>query len=306
MEHLNVEPEETGARLDTWLSRHLPDLSRTQVQNLIKAGHVRVDGKDVKPRHLLHGGEDVSYEIPPPETLDLKPEPIPLDIQYEDADLLVLNKQPGLVVHPAPGHTSGTLVNALLFHCRDLSGIGRHLRPGIVHRLDRDTSGVMVVAKNDLAMHRLSEQFKQREVRKTYLALVWGHPEPPESVIETSIGRNPHHRKKMSVHAPIGRRAVTRYETLERLDQAAWLRIHIETGRTHQIRVHMAHLGHGVIGDAVYGRAHGRVLPVTVSRQMLHAETLSFTHPRSGDELEFSAPVPADMRAAIQALRPRG
>jgi 23S rRNA pseudouridine1911/1915/1917 synthase len=210
------------------------------------------------------------------------------------------------VVHPAAGHAAGTLVNALLYHCRDLAGIGGELRPGIVHRLDRDTSGALVVAKNESALRDLVRQFKARQVRKEYLALVWGQPRPAAGRVETLIGRSPRDRKKMSAQPKSGRPAVTLYETLENLGPAALLRVRIETGRTHQIRVHLAHLGHPVVGDREYGHKRPAPLPAPVPRQMLHAERLSCVHPRTGGLLVFSAPVPPDMQTLLAALRRAG
>ena len=289
-------------RLDQALAAARPDLSRSRWQDLIKSGRVRVNGEIRKPRDPVRDGNTIEYDIPPPVPAEPVAEDLPLNILYEDDQVLVLNKPPGLVVHPAPGHARGTLVNALLHHCADLAGIGGELRPGIVHRLDRDTSGVMVVAKTDRAMQSLAAQFKGREVRKQYLALAWGRPIPATGVIETLVGRHPHHRKKMSARPRSGRPAVTRYETVSAFETASLLRVRIETGRTHQIRVHLAHLGHPVVGDAQYGRA--RTVPGYTGplRQMLHAEQLSFRHPVTGDTLEFQAPLPADMRSVLRAL----
>lgn len=252
---------------------------------------------------LLRADVVVHFEPPPPVPATLQPEAIPLDILYEDADILVLNKPPGLVVHPAAKRETGTLVHALLHHCHDLAGIGGELRPGIVHRLDKDTSGVMVVAKNETALTRLAQQFKARTVKKKYIALVRGVVTPPEGAIETLIGRHPQHRKKMSAKVPRGRTARTRYRTLEVFPNAAWLSVMIETGRTHQIRVHMAHYGHPILGDPLYGRARTLCDGTPVHRQMLHAATLCIRHPVTRQELEFEAPLPEDMRAVIRHLR---
>jgi len=245
----------------------------------------------------------VALVIPPPVVTALIPEAIPLDIIYEDADLLVINKPAGLVVHPAAGHSSGTLVNALLHHCGSLAAIGGEQRPGIVHRLDRDTSGIMVVAKSDRALTGLMNQFKQRTIHKNYVALVWGHPLPARGTIETLIGRHRTDRKKMSAQPKTGRAAVTHYELSERFGDVALVRIRLETGRTHQIRVHMAHRGFPVVGDAQYGGRSNRSLPMPVGRQMLHAETLAFMHPVTGKPLTFTAPWPADLKALVAALR---
>lgn len=298
------------ARLDAWLALRRHDISRARWQHLIKEGRVRVNGLAAKPSRPLRSGDVVDYTLPPSRTVDLAPEPIPLDVLFEDGDLIVVNKPPGLVVHPAPGHPSGTLVNALLAHARDaatgrtnLGGIGGELRPGIVHRLDRDTSGALVAAKTERALHGLAAQFKGRRVRKEYAALVWGQPQPPSGTVETLIGRSPHNRKRMSARPAVGRPAVTRYETVERLGPVSLLRVRIETGRTHQIRVHLAHVGHPVVGDREYGRARAAALPAPAARQMLHAERLAFAHPVSGKDLEFTAPLPEDMKELIRALR---
>ena len=303
--------EDGEHRLDTWLTGELGELSRARVQALIREGHVRVNGQVRKPHYVIQPGTRVEVSIPPPRPVELEPEPIPLTPLFEDRDVLVLNKPAGLVVHPAPGHASGTLVNALLFHCREtsaggqtgLTGIGGELRPGIVHRLDKDTSGVLVVAKNQAAMDRLAAQFKQRKVRKQYVALAWGCPRPETGTIETLVGRDPHNRKKMSARPRSGRSAVTHYRVVEKYAECSLLRLEIETGRTHQIRVHLAHIGHPVVGDTQYGRARTGKRAVHASRQMLHAEHLAFSHPRTGETMEFRAPIPEDMAALIRALR---
>ena len=295
--------EAAGERIDAWLAQARPEHSRARWQQLIRDGFVRVDGTPRKPNHRLHGGEAVDWDEPPPAPAALIPEDRPLDVVYEDADILVLNKPPDLVVHPAPGHASGTLVHALLHHCKDLAGIGGTLRPGIVHRLDQDTSGLMVVAKTESALRRLAAQFKTREVHKEYLALAWGHPEPESGTVRARIRRHPTRRHRMAVDALEGRMSVTHYTTVESFAACTLLRLHIETGRTHQIRVHLAHIGHPVVGDTVYGRSHGRQLPLPIGRQLLHAARLAFVHPSHGAPLEFDAPPPEDLRAMIRALR---
>jgi 23S rRNA pseudouridine1911/1915/1917 synthase len=242
---------------------------------------------------------EVCVRIPPPTVTELMPEAIPLDVLYEDSDIIIVNKQAGLVVHPAAGHSSGTLVNALLYHCHDLGGIGGDLRPGIVHRLDKDTSGALVAAKHETALNGLIEQFKAGRVEKEYRALVLGIPTPPSGTIETLIGRSRNDRKKMSAHPPVGRQAVTHYETIRRWVDAALLSVRIETGRTHQIRVHMRHIGHPVLGDSQYGsRQAARMAP----RQMLHAFRLAFAHPVSGVPVSVTAAFPDDMIARIGAF----
>ncbi len=304
MNTLLVPPEARGQRLDAWLACQRPDLSRARIQDLIRGGHVTVGGRAVKASLRVAPGTIVVIEVPPPVDTALRAESIPLNVLYEDDDLLALDKPAGLVVHPAAGHDSGTLVNALLAHCGDLPGINGEKRPGIVHRLDRDTSGVMVVAKTETAMRGLVEAFKHRAVRKEYAAIVWGVPKPAGGRIETLIGRSTHDRKKMSATPASGRPAVTLYETIEAMETASLVRVRIETGRTHQIRVHMAWIGHPVVGDMQYGRQRRDGLPVPLpARQMLHAERLALTHPRTGALVTFTAPLPDDMRALLDALR---
>ncbi len=294
-----VDAADAGRRLDVFLAR-ASGLSRARAQDLIDRGDVLVGGHPQKPRHALRVGERVTLAVPDPEPLALTPEPIPLDILYEDEDLLVLNKPAGLVVHPGAGRATGTLVHALLAHCRDLPGIGGIERPGIVHRLDRETSGVMVVAKSENAHASLSAQFKDRVVRKRYLALVRGAVEPETGRIEAAIGRREHDRKRMGVRARGGRDARTAYRVLRRLADMTLIEATLETGRTHQIRVHFAHIGHPVIGDAVYGGRRGRQSAASsgsrAGRQMLHAWRLGFRHPRTDAWLEFTAPIPDDLR----------
>jgi len=303
MNRLETPPDAAGQRLDVWLAQARPEHSRARWQQLIRDGHVRTDDAPRKPNHTLRGGECVSWDEPPPVDIPLVAEDIPLDILYEDDQLLVVNKPPGLVAHPAPGHAAGTLVNALLHHCGDLTGIGGAKRPGLVHRLDKDTSGALVIAKTEPTLRALIEQFREREVGKIYLALVWGHPAPPFGVIRTLIGRHPHHRQKMSADGG-GRPSVTHYETLETFREIAALQLRLETGRTHQIRVHLKHIGHPVIGDPTYGfRRLPRELPTAADRQMLHAHRLTFRHPATGRLMEFVAPLPDDFRRLLAALR---
>lgn len=298
-----IEAEHKGKRLDAWLAETQPELSRARWQELIRQEHVRLNDDAVKPNHKLRAGDTVSWTIPEPEPAEPQPENIPLNILFEDHDIIVISKPPGMVVHPAPGSEDGTLVNALLHHCDDLAGIGGELRPGIVHRLDKDTSGVMVVAKNETALNSLAKQFKNRETCKEYLALVRGIPNPPRGRIETQIGRSDRNRKKMAVVGENkGKHAVTNFEVLEKFAGAALVRCRIETGRTHQIRVHLTHLGHPILGDAVYGKS-GRDLPAPAPRQMLHAARLEFAHPKSGEKLSFEAPLFDDMNLLLDALR---
>jgi 23S rRNA pseudouridine1911/1915/1917 synthase len=308
---LKVQGSEAGARLDAWIARQLPELSRARVQALMAEGAVRLGGRTARPSARLRGGEDVTIEIPDPVTAVPAPEDVPLAVVYEDARLLVVDKPPGMTVHPGAGRLSGTLVNALLHHVRDLSGIGGVLRPGIVHRLDRGTSGLMVVAKDDETHRALSAQFSSRGVEKEYLAIVHGVPRARQGTIEAAIGRDPVHRKKMSVRAPRGRAARSTYAVVETLDGAALLRVRIHTGRTHQIRVHLASLGHPIAGDATYGGTRtpssrqpaARAALDGLERPALHAARLAFTHPATGDRLQFESPLPADLRDVLARLR---
>lgn len=289
----------SGERLDVFLAACLPDFSRARLQGLIVDGFVLVDGGPVsKTGTRLKGGESVSVRIPPPAPVGLQAETIPLDILFENEALLVLNKPAGLVVHPAAGHESGTLVNAVLAHAPDLEGIGGEERPGIVHRLDKDTSGVMVIAKTESAMRWLTEQFKNRLVRKTYLALVDGAPPTPTGRVETPIGRDPHDRKKMAVVKPEkGRQAMSEYHTRQAFARHTLLEFHPLTGRTHQIRVHCAFLGCPIVGDAVYGR---RKASLPLERHFLHAWRLELTLPGEKTPRTFEAPLPAELQAALQ------
>ncbi len=302
MPTLIAQPEDRGLRLDAWLARRLPDLSRARIQTLIAQGCVLIQDRPVKPSLKVVPGLIAILEVPPPQPATPQAEAIPLNVVYEDADLVVIDKPAGLVVHPAAGHASGTLVNALLHRCPDLQGIGGELRPGIVHRLDRDTSGLMVAAKNDAALAGLQAQFKAHQVRKIYLAIAAGQPNPPTGRIESLIGRSSHDRKKMSACPARGRPAVTHYETLRAFGAWSLLRVRIETGRTHQIRVHLSHLGHPIAGDPVYRHGQTAPLPTPAARQMLHAAELAFTHPRTGKLLAFKTPIPPDMQALLDSL----
>jgi 23S rRNA pseudouridine1911/1915/1917 synthase len=294
-------PEEAGQRFDAWLARRHPALSRSRWQQLIKDGNVTIREASVRASQTVLEGDVAQAVIPDVVDTELVPEDIALDVLFEDRSMIVINKPPGLVVHPAPGHAAGTLVNALLHHCPDLEGIGGEKRPGIVHRLDRDTSGVMVMAKNETAMLALARQFKDRSTRKEYVAVVWGTPSPANGTIKTTIGRDPIHRKKMSTRSKTGRDAVTHYRVLKTHGEVALLALRIETGRTHQIRVHLAHLKHPVVGDDVYGRKRPPPLPVEVHRQLLHAWKLTIAHPLTGEVMTFAAPWPDDLRAAAGA-----
>jgi 23S rRNA pseudouridine1911/1915/1917 synthase len=308
-----VEPEPVAGRLDAWLAARVPELSRSRAAALIEAGRVQVDGKPARKSHRPEAGQVVDVEIPPAEDSEVRAEALPLVIVYEDSDLIVLDKPAGVVVHPAPGHASGTLVNALLFHVADLSGIGGVRRPGIVHRLDKDTSGLMLVAKNDASHRQLSAALKARAIRRRYLAAVWGHLREDDALVEGPIGRAAGDRKRMAV-TPTGRSARTRLHRLERWHGADLVRAELDTGRTHQIRVHLAWIGHPVVGDAVYGRGREqgmggsaaswtRSLAQRVSRQFLHAAELELAHPRTGERLHFESPLPVDLAAAASWAR---
>jgi 23S rRNA pseudouridine1911/1915/1917 synthase len=299
MPEFQVDPRAAGDRLDRFLAAKLPHLSRSRLQALIKAGHVTLEGKPARPADKVRGGALVTLTEPPAEPVLLEPEDIPLDVLFEDSDLLVLNKPPGLVVHPAAGHSRHTLVHALLAHCAALSGIGGEQRPGIVHRLDKDTSGCLVVAKNDAAHHHLSRQFAGRSVTKIYLALTQGHFAGARSgVIENMIGRHPVDRKKMAVLARGGRASRTTWRVARELPGVGTLvECTLHTGRTHQIRVHLKHLGHPLLGDALYAPRMAGHYP----RQMLHAWKLGFTHPRTGEAMEFCSPLPEDFVLSMKA-----
>ncbi len=286
-----------GERLDVFIARRLPDLTRARVQRLIEDGHVAVAGLRRKPSMRLDAGQTVTVDIPPPLPAEAQPEAIPLDVLYEDSDLLAVNKPPGMTVHPGPGHASSTLVNAILAHCDDLSGIGGVMRPGIVHRLDRDTSGVILVAKNDASHQSLAGQLKERTVEKTYIALVEGTPKPAEGIIDAPIARDPRRRERMAVIEG-GRDSVTRYHLIERFDGMSLVEAQPKTGRTHQIRVHFAAIGHAIVGDRVYGKAS----PI-VRRQFLHARQISFDHPTTGARMTIDAPLAADLDDALRRLR---
>jgi len=290
--------DHAGERLDAFLARCLPELSRTHLKRLIESGFVTIDGRVPKASEKTQAGLEVTVKVPPPEELSLEPEAIPLTIVYQDGDLIVVDKPAGLTVHPAPGHPSGTLVNALLAACPDLQGISGTLRPGIVHRLDKDTSGLLVVAKNDRAMRSLQSQLTERSVHKTYLALVHGVPKPREGQIEAPIGRSTRNRKKMAV-VDNGRESTTRYRVREELPGGlALLEVEPVTGRTHQIRVHLAAIGHPVFGDPLYGRTSE-----LLGRQFLHAWKLAFRMPVGGREVEFESPLPPDLRVVLERLR---
>jgi 23S rRNA pseudouridine1911/1915/1917 synthase len=305
---VTIERSLPGERLDAWLRSKLPKLSRGAIQRLIEQGFIRVNGRTIKATHTPRAGERVEVELPEPQPAEALAEEIPLNILYEDEVLLVLNKPPGLVVHPAAGHETRTLVNALLHHCQGkLSGIGGVARPGIVHRLDKDTSGCLVVAKNDEAHLALSAQFASRKVEKVYHGIVCGEMARDQGEIRAGIARHPSHRKSMAVDEEFGREAHTSYRVLERLQGATLTAAQLHTGRTHQIRVHFKFLGYPLVGDMTYGhRQNQRLEELTgysASRQMLHAFHLAFVHPRTARRVHFEAPRPEDFNDALAALR---
>jgi 23S rRNA pseudouridine1911/1915/1917 synthase len=309
---LVVGDESAGDRLDAWLAEEL-SLSRTRVASLVGEGAVLLNGDVPRKSELVAGGDRVEVTIPPAKEATPEPEPIPLEVVFEDSHLLVVNKPAGMVVHPAPGHPTGTLVNALLHHVVDLSGIGGTLRPGVVHRLDRYTSGLMVVAKDEATHQALSTALRERRVRRLYAAVTWGHLRESHLRIDAPLARDPRDRKRMAV-VEGGRKAVTHVRLNERWRGAELVDVGLETGRTHQIRVHMAHLGHPVVGDRVYGggwergiggpdRGWAKELARRAPRQVLHAERLGFVHPATGEALRFRAPLPADLVELVEWAR---
>jgi len=306
LHRITAGPALRGERLDRAIASSLPELSRSRVQSLLQAGRIHVDGKPGRASLRLKGGERVEVSVPPPQPAVPEPEDFPLTVLHEDRDLLILDKPAGLVVHPAAGHARGTLVNALLHHVSGLSGVGGVLRPGIVHRLDKETSGCLVVAKNDAALRALQRAFQARTVEKTYLALVHGHL-PAAGRLDTLHARHPRDRKRFTGRTRTGKPAVTTWRVRTLLHGAAVLEVGLETGRTHQIRVHLSELGHPLLGDALYGGARKgdarvKAVQTRLGRQGLHAWKLSFPHPRTGKPVRCEAPVPADIREAIEAL----
>ena len=298
---LTAASEDRGVRLDSFLACRVPELTRSAAARLIETGRVTVAGRTAAKSCRLEGGELVEAELPDPEPTQALPQDIPLDVVYEDGDVIVVNKPSGLVVHPAPGHPDGTLVNALLHHCgSSLSGIGGELRPGIVHRIDRDTSGLIIAAKNDAAHQALSAQLQDHTLARTYEAVVVGNLREDRGTVDAPIGRHHTDRKKMAVTDRGGRAAVTHWEVLERFQGFTHVRCRLETGRTHQIRVHMAHLGHPICGDTVYGARK----PVPgLTGQCLHAVGLRFIHPRTGEAVELSCPLSDAFTALLEKLR---
>jgi len=307
---LEVPSEEAGLRLDRFLAGAGRGWSRSQVARWIEGGHVTRNGRHSKPAQFLVAGDVIEVNPPPPSPSEVLPQAIPLDVLYEDGHLIVINKPPGLVIHPAAGNPDGTLVNALLAHCRDLSGIGGVERPGIVHRLDKDTSGVLIAAKTDLAHRALSLSFRWRTTDKRYLAVAYGAPKTAEGVVDAPIARHPIERKRMAV-VPGGRQARTLWWARERFDGAWLVECRLVTGRTHQVRVHLAHIGHALVGDPTYAGRQWRAIEDGAlaaacrdfPRQALHAWKLTITHPASGEPMTFEAPIPADIQALLDTLR---
>lgn len=298
LETVTAEAEDAGTRADVFLAAKL-GVSRSNMQKLLEDGRVKRGEKIIKANYKVRAGEMFVVDIPEPEPIEAVPENIPLDIIYEDDDVVVLNKARGMVVHPAPGNYTGTLVNALLYHCSNLSGINSAIRPGIVHRLDKDTSGIMIVAKNDAAHISLSQQIQSKTAVRTYLAVVRGNIKTDSGTIETQIARDKTDRKKMSVVKEGGRDAITDYEVLERFGKYTLVRCKLRTGRTHQIRVHMEYLGYPLVGDPKYSPMK---TPLGIKGQALHSHTLEFTHPRTGERMKFEAPLPEDMHKIITRL----
>ena len=296
-----ISAEKAGERIDKFLSGELSELSRSYIQKLLKEGMVTLNGRPLKANYRLREKDEIEIRIPPAMEPDILPENIPLDILYEDRDVLVVNKPKGMVVHPGAGHYSGTLVNALLYHCgNSLSGINGVLRPGIVHRIDRDTTGSLLVCKNDIAHRSIAEQLKVHSITRRYRAIVYGNLKEEEGTINAPIGRHPVERKKMAINYKNGKEAITHYKVLERFGNATYIECRLETGRTHQIRVHMTSIGHPLLGDEVYGSGKN---PYHLQGQALHAMVLGFVHPRTGEYLEFTAPLPEYFTNLLEKLR---
>ncbi|WP_310550242.1 RluA family pseudouridine synthase [Paenibacillus glufosinatiresistens] len=298
-----VQAEDAKVRIDKYITEAWEaDISRSQVQLWIEGGHITVNGRQIKANYKLSAGDEIAVRVPEPEAAELTPEDIPLDVVYEDSDVIVVNKPRGMVVHPAAGHPSGTLVNALMYHCKDLSGINGEIRPGIVHRIDKDTSGLLMAAKNDASHASLAGQLKEHSVTRRYFAVVHGNMAHDEGTVDAPIGRDPHDRKLYTVTERNSKTAVTHFQVVERFGDSTLLELKLETGRTHQIRVHMKFIGHPLVGDPVYGRSKGVFME---GGQALHAAVLGFIHPSSGEYLEFTAPLPEDMEDLLHRLRTR-
>ena len=296
-----ITGHETGLRVDKYLSEQLPDVSRSYLQKIIKEGQVLADGKPVKANYKVSEGNVIELELPEAVEPEIEPEDLPLDILYEDRDVILINKPKGMVVHPSAGHYSGTLVNGLLYHCRDeLSGINGVLRPGIVHRIDMDTTGVIIACKNDRAHNAVAEQLKEHSITRRYRAIVCGNIREEEGTVDAPIGRHPTDRKKMAIVQRNGKEAITHYRVLERFGNYTYIECQLETGRTHQIRVHMTSIGHPLLGDEVYGKTKS---PFKLEGQTLHAMVLGFVHPSTGQYMEFEAPLPEYFAHLLDVLR---
>ena len=301
MEQMSLISKKKGERIDKFLGENLGDLSRSYIQKLLKDGLILVNGKKVKANYKLNAGDQIDVEVPDPEPLDIAAENIPLDILYEDDYVLIVNKPKDMVVHPSAGHTSGTLVNAVMAHCGEhLSGINGVLRPGIVHRIDKDTTGALLICKDDVVHRDLAEQLKEHSIKRRYRAVVQGNLKEDEGTVNAPVGRHPTDRKKMAINHKNGKEAITHYKVLERFGQATYIECRLETGRTHQIRVHMASLGHPLLGDTVYGSSKN---PYHLQGQALHAMILGFVHPITGEYLEFEAPLPEYFSKLLEKLR---
>lgn len=296
-----TQEKDLGIRLDQYLSGQMPEMTRSFIQKLIKDGQSMVDAKPVKANYRLKPLQTVALSVPLPKETEILPEPIPLDILYEDDDLLIVNKPKGMVVHPSAGHSSGTLVNAVMYHCKDsLSGINGEIRPGIVHRIDKDTTGSLIICKNDESHLKIAEQIKEHSVKRIYRGLVFGTLREERGTVTGNIGRHPSDRKKMAVITEGGKPAITHFQLLEPFRNASYMEFRLETGRTHQIRVHMASLGHPLLGDTVYGSVKN---PYRLQGQALHAITIGFLHPRTGRYLEISAPLPEYFDKLMERMR---
>lgn len=298
---MEITPEMEGERIDKCISNYLESLSRSYIQKIIKDGKAYVNDAVVKANYKVKVDDKVQFEIPDCEEPDIPPQDIPLDILYEDKDILIVNKPKDMVVHPAPGHYEGTLVNAIMFHCKDeLSGINGVLRPGIVHRIDKDTTGSIIICKNDEAHRKIAQQLKEHSITRKYRAIVYGRIMEEEGTVNAPIGRHPTDRKKMAINEKNGKPAVTHYKVLERFDKYTYIECQLETGRTHQIRVHMTSIGHPLLGDEVYGNAK---CPFKLEGQTLHAMTIGFIHPTMGEYVEYEAPLPEYFEHLLQIFR---
>lgn len=298
---MEITPEMEGERIDKCISNYLESLSRSYIQKIIKDGKAYVNDAVVKANYKVKVDDKVQFEIPDCEEPDIPPQDIPLDILYEDKDILIVNKPKDMVVHPAPGHYEGTLVNAIMFHCKgELSGINGVLRPGIVHRIDKDTTGSIIICKNDEAHRKIARQLKEHSITRKYRAIVYGRIMEEEGTVNAPIGRHPTDRKKMAINEKNGKPAVTHYKVLERFDKYTYIECQLETGRTHQIRVHMTSIGHPLLGDEVYGNAK---CPFKLEGQTLHAMTIGFIHPTTGEYVEYEAPLPEYFEHLLQILR---